>query len=58
MPWALSNILSGEPVIHKPFVTQAKYATEYRNYWWSEVRRTRSDASIAIPGDVVPYPSK
>ena len=58
MPWVLSNVLSGAPVIHKPFVMQAKYAAEYRNYWWSEVRRTRSDTSIAIPSDVVPYPSK
>ena len=58
MPWNLGNVLSGAPVIHKPFVTQARYAAEYRNYWWSEVRSTRSDTGITSPEDVKPYPSK
>ena len=38
VPWMLSNVLSGTPITHKPFVAQAKYAAEYRNYWWAEVR--------------------
>ena len=58
MPWNLGNVLSGAPVIHKPFVAQAKYAAEYRNYWWSEVRSTRSDTGITSPEDVNPYPAK
>ena len=57
-PWVLSNVLSGTPVIHKPFVVPAKFAAEFRNYWWKEVRRSRSDTSIATPYDVAPYPSK
>ena len=58
VPWALSNVLSGSPVTYKPFVVQSKYAAAYRNYWWSEVRNTRSDASISSPDGVAPYPSK
>ena len=58
VPWALSNVLSGVPVAYKPFVTQAKYAAEYRNYWWANVRSTRTDTSIAIPEGVHPYPAK
>lgn len=58
MPWNLSNVLSGTPVTHKPFVTQAKYAADYRNYWWAEIRSTGSDTTITIPAGVAPYPSK
>ena len=58
VPWALSNVLSGVPVTYKPFVTQARYAAEYRNHWWAKVRWTRSDVSIAIPEGVNPYPAK
>ena len=58
VPWALSNVLSGVPETYEPFVTQARYAAEYRNYWWENVRRTTTDRSIAIPGNVNPYPAK
>ena len=58
VPWALSNVLSGMPVTYKPFVAQARYAAEYRNYWWSNVRNTRTDTSITIPEGVNPYPVK
>lgn len=58
VPWALGNVLSGSPVAYKPFVVPARYAAEYRNYWWSELRNTRNDASIAAPAGVNPYPAK
>lgn len=58
VPWALSNILSGVPVTYKPFVTQARFAAEYRNYWWANVRRTTTDKSIVIPEGANPYPAK
>ena len=58
VPWSLSNVLSGTPVTHKTFVAQAKYAAKYRNYWWAEVRSTKSDTSITIPTGANPYPSK
>ena len=58
VPWVLSNVLSGSPVTFRPFVAQAKYAAAYRNYWWTEIRESRSDSSIVIPRPVSPYPSK
>ena len=58
MPWALGNVLSGSPVAYKPFIVPARYAAEYRNYWWSEVSSTRNDASIVSTAGVSPYPSK
>ena len=58
VPWVLGNVLSGSPVTYKPFVIQARYAAMYRNYWWSEIRDARSDASIISPDDVNPYPLK
>ncbi len=58
VPWALNNVLSGVPVTYKPFVTQAKYAAEFRNYWWANVRSTQSDTSIIIPEGAHPYPAK
>ena len=33
VPWALNNVLSGRPTVHKPFVESARYAAEFRNYW-------------------------
>ncbi len=58
VPWALSNVLSGSPVAYRPFVTPAKYAAAYRNYWWTEIRSSRSDKGIVVPPSVSPYPSK
>lgn len=58
VPWALGNVLSGSPVDYKPYVVHARYAAEYRNYWWMEVRETQSDASITSPTGVNPYPAK
>ncbi len=58
VPWVLGNVLSGSPVAYKPFVTPAKYAAAYRNYWWTEVRDARSDTSITSPTGVNPYPAK
>jgi hypothetical protein len=58
VPWVLGNVLSGSPLTYKPFVTSANYAAAYRNYWWAEMRRTRSDTGITSPADAHPYPSK
>ena len=43
VPWHLRNVLSGEPVVYEPYIEQARYAAEYRNWWWTSVRET-SDA--------------
>lgn len=58
VPWALDNVLSGRPVVFKPLVVPARYAAEYRNYWWTEVRASIADRTIRCPRDVTPYPTK
>ena len=58
VPWVLSNVLSGTPTTYKPFVVQAEYAALFRNYWWMEIRKTRSDTTITSPQGVNPYPEK
>ena len=57
VPWALDKVLSGTPIVFKPFVVSARYAAEHRNYWWQQVRDTSTDSTIVSPVDVVPYPT-
>jgi len=58
VPWVLSNVIAGEPKVFSPYIEVAKYAAEYRNYHWTELRRTQSDRSIVSPVNVMPYPTK
>ena len=58
VPWALSNVISGSPVVFDPFVESAKAAARHRNDHWQNVRRTNLDTHIEIPADIAPYPSK
>jgi hypothetical protein len=58
IPWALNNVISGYPKIFSPYVELAKYAAEYRNYWWEYIRKTKSIAEIVSPQNVSPYPQK
>jgi hypothetical protein len=58
VPWALSNVVSGSPVLFEPYIEQARYAAEYRNYHWARVRRAKTDSAIVSPECVCPYPSK
>ena len=61
VPWHLKNILSGEPVIYEPYIEQALYVAEHRNWWWTVARDT-NDAEAqrqVLPPDekVNPYPA-
>ena len=58
VPWVLGNVISGSPIIFEPFVELAKYAAEYRNYYWQHVRKTKQDTHIETSSGVSPYPSK
>jgi hypothetical protein len=33
-PWALSNVISGSPILFEPYIAGARYAAEYRNWHW------------------------
>lgn len=59
IPWYLSNVLSGTPVVAAPWVESVRYAAQYRNYWWQEIRTAKSDPTIVSPiENVGPYPAK
>lgn len=56
VPWVLSNVLSGSPIVFKPFIASARYVAEYRNYWWQYLRNAKSSTEIWSPEGVTPYP--
>lgn len=61
VPWHLKNVLSGEPVIHEPYIEQARYVAEFRNWWWTNIRETDdapSQRQVKPPDEKVnPYPT-
>ncbi len=61
VPWYLKNVLSGEPVVCEPYIEQARYAAEYRNWWWTNVRETDDtpeQRQVGAPDEEVrPYPA-
>jgi hypothetical protein len=56
VPWHLSNVLSGVPIIYEPYIEQARYAADFRNYYWQYQRGPGVDGTITSPADVTPYP--
>lgn len=58
VPWALTNVISGSPIVFTPYVESARHAAELRNYHWSYLRATQSNATITQPPKVGPYPKK
>lgn len=58
VPWTLNNVISGTPQVFQPFIESAKYAAEYRNYHWQNLRQTSSNKEILSPTEVSPYPRK
>jgi len=58
VPWVLSNVLAGTPVLMQPFVQSARYCAEKRNYYWQFERETLESREIAIPDNVAPYPDR
>ncbi len=57
VPWCLSNVLSGAPIIFKPLVDMAQYFCDYRNFWWQNIRKTNDDRTIDMPDGIKPYPN-
>lgn len=46
VPWHLSNVLAGEPIVYAPYVESARYAADMRNYYW-RVHRRKNDEQKA-----------
>ncbi len=57
-PWALSAVISGTPILFPPYVTSARHAAEYRNWWWQYERDAKRDASIKVSTHEGYYPIK
>jgi hypothetical protein len=57
VPWHLADVLSGGPVVRDPYVEQARYAAEMRNYYWQHQRGSTAGLGIISPSEVHPYPS-
>lgn len=59
VPWHLSNAVSGEAIAAEPWVESARYAAEWRDYWWQNIRKAvGTDSSVTYPEDAAPYPNK
>lgn len=54
VPWHLSNVLSGVPVVFEPYIESSGYAARMRNYYW-EVQRGRNETVTPPATDVHPY---
>ncbi len=57
-PWALSAVISGAPILFEPYVASARYAAEYRNWWWQYERATKGDPTIRVSDHEGHYPIK
>lgn len=61
IPWILSDVISGMPKLLRPYVELARYAAEYRNYYWhrSRTEQGKKNHDIRRPpeNNRHPYPS-
>lgn len=58
-PWALSEVISGKPQLFQPFITQMRFAAEYRNFFWQEARKAMGrPAGISVAPHTSPYPPR
>lgn len=58
-PWVLDRVISGAPQLFSPYVVQARYAAEFRNWHWTHITRCGDDRSdIRLSTVTDHYPSK
>lgn len=58
-PWRLSEVISGSPTLMRPFVEEAKYAAEHRNYYWQHLRGVTEEAgAVRLANVTSSYPNK
>jgi hypothetical protein len=59
IPWILSEVISGTPRLLTPYVISAKYAAQYRNWYWQRSRKeSGGNTKITPPPNARrhPYP--
>ncbi len=58
-PWVLSDVIAGNPKLLSPFICEARYAAERRNYYWQRMRAERGgDGTIITAAHQAPYPAE
>jgi len=62
-PWALDNVVSGSPQIFVPYLENARFVAEYRNWHWKWKRASKAKKDGTMPQRgvtlstiTVPYP--
>jgi hypothetical protein len=55
-PWALSEVTSGTPSLFTPWVASARWAAEYRNWYWQHGMRSKGDKTITLATHTSFYP--
>jgi hypothetical protein len=58
VPWALDAVISGSPKLFMPYVVGARYAAEFKNWYWQWQRTATSDNRIELSAVNHYYPTK
>lgn len=60
VPWTLDKVISGSPRVFSPYITNARYAAEYRNWHWEHERVVQgsADRGIDLSSVTTTYPQK
>lgn len=58
VPWALSNVLAGSPIVYPVFIDLSCYTAEQRNYYWQHERGASSAKGITPATGATVYPIK
>ena len=60
VPWTLDKVISGSPKVFTPYITNARYAAEYRNWHWEYEREVKgtADRGIILSSVANTYPQK
>jgi hypothetical protein len=58
IPWVLSNVLAGSPIVFPSFIELARFAAEKRNYYWQYEREAKGDSGLVLASGVAPCPAK
>lgn len=62
-PWVFENVVSGGPRLLRPFVREARYAAEMKNWYWQHGRKQQANEAagyraIVFAQSATPYPAK
>ena len=58
VPWTLSRVISGSPTVFTPYVIGARYAAEYRNWYWENAKGGKGNNLVSLSTASSYYPNK